>query len=118
MNRITETGARIMVQHLTKSFVAQTPAVESENEWVGRALRLQQQLGRILGVTPSHYSIEELVTTFEELDSVAYGTHPDLVRNNMYTVDNTQALTDHLMARLHQETTDLLATAKFGQQVA
>lgn len=104
-----------MVQHLTKIFVATTPAAESENEWVARALRLQQQLGRILGTTPAHYDIEELVTTFEELDSVEAGTHPELVRNNAGTVDNTQLLTDHLMTRLNQETTALLEHAHFGQ---
>ena len=115
MNTITPSGALIMVQHLTKSFVANTPASETENEWVGRALRLQQQLGRILGVTPSHFDIEELVTTFEELDSVDAGTHPDLVRNTAYTVDNTLALTEHLMNRLNQETTALLEHAHFGK---
>lgn len=118
MNTITPTGALIMVQALTKNFVAQSPAVESPNEWVARALRLQAQLGRILGVTPSHFDIEELVTTFEELDSVDAGTHPDLVRNTAYTVDNTLALTEHLINRLNQETTTLLDHAHFGKVTA
>ena len=115
MNRLTESGARIMATHLTKSFVVNTPAHEAPTAWVQRALLLQQQLGRILGVTPSAADIEELVTTFEELDSVEAGTHPDLARNTAFTVDNTAALTEHLMNRLNQETTDLLEHAHFGQ---
>jgi len=118
MNRITQSGAHIMVQHLTKNFVATTPANELPVEWVTRARGLQQQLGRVLGVTPAAADIEELVTTFEELDSVEAGTHPDLVRNGAGTVDNTQTLVDHLVQRLNQETADLLTTARFGQVAA
>ena len=118
MNRVTETGARIMTQALVRSFVDQSPAAEMENEWVARALRLQQQLGRILGVTPAHYDIEELITTYEEVQSVEAGTHPDIVRNQAYTVDNTLALTEHLMSRLNQETTALLEHAHFGKVTA
>ena len=115
MNRLTESGARIMVTRLCKNFVTDTPADETENEWVARALLLQQQLGRIIGVTPAADDIKELITTLEELESVELGTHQDLVRNSAGTVDNTAALTEHLMNRLNQETTDLLEHAHFGQ---
>jgi hypothetical protein len=118
MNTITETGARIMVQALVRSFVDQTLVEESSNEWVARALRTQQMLGRILGVTPNHHDIEELITSFEELESVDAGTHPDIVRNAAYTVDNTLALTEHLLGRINQETSALLANAGFGKVAA
>jgi phosphoserine phosphatase len=118
VNTITETGARIMVQALVRSFVDQTLLEESSNEWVARALKTQQMLGRILGVTPAHYDIEELVTSFEELQSVEAGTHTDLKRNATYTVDNSLELTEHLLRRINQETTALLTNAGFGKKVA
>ena len=118
MNKITETGASLMVQALVRSFVDATPANESEHAWVARALRLQQSLGRVLGVTPSHHHIEELVTTYEELDSVEAGTHPDMVTDMSGITDNTDLVTDYLMGRVGRETTALLNHAGFGKVAA
>jgi hypothetical protein len=118
MMRITEDGARIMVQQLVRSFVDATPYNEEPNAFVTRALKLQASLGRILGVTPSHYDIEELVTSFEELDSVEHGTHPELVTNLAGTVDNTDLVRDYLVGRIGRETTALLTNAGFGKMVA
>ena len=118
MMRITEDGARIMVQQLVRSFVDATPFNEEPNAFVTRALRLQASLGRILGVTPSHFDIEELICTFEELDSVEHGTHPELVTNLAGTVDNTDLVRDYLNGRIGRETTDLLTNAGFGKMVA
>jgi len=118
VNTITEAGARIMVQHLVRSFVDATEVAESSQEWVLRARRLQDALGRILGVTPTHYDIEELITSFEELDSVETGTHPDLKVNLTLTVNNAPELTDYLLGRVERETTALLTNAGFGKRVA
>lgn len=118
MMRITEDGAQIMVQQLVRSFVDATPYNEEPNAFVTRALKLQASLGRVLGVTPSHYDIEELITTFEELESVEAGTHPELVTNMTGTLDNTELVRDYLTGRIGRETTDLLNNAGFGQQVA
>lgn len=118
MNRITEAGARIMVQGLVRSFVDATPWNEEPGAYVVRARKLQDQLGRIIGVTPTHYDIEELITSYEELESVEQGTHPDLVTNMARTVDNTLEVTEHLLARVNRETTDLLDNAGFGKQAA
>lgn len=118
MNRITETGARIMVQALCRSFVDATPYLEDDLDYVRRERKLQQQLGRILGVTPTAADIIELVTTYEELESVETGTHPDLVTNMARTVDNTLAVTENLLARVNRETSDLLENSGFGKAVA
>jgi hypothetical protein len=107
-----------MVQTLVKSFVDASPAVEGEREWVVRALRLQTSLGRVLGVTPSHTDIEELITSYEELESVETGTHPDLVTNLARTVDNTGIVTDYLLGRIGRETDALLEHAGFGKVAA
>lgn len=118
MNRITDTGARIMVQTLTKSFVDATPAFEEPGAYVIRARRLQDQLGRVLGVTPTHWDVEELITSYEELESVETGTHPELVTNLARTIDNTDVVTDYLLGRIGRETTTLLNNASFGELVA
>ena len=118
MNTITEAGARIMCQHLVRSFVDATEVAESSQEWVVRARRLQDALGRILGVTPTHFDIEELITSFEELDSVEHGTHPDLKVNLTLTVNNAPAVTEALLGRIERETTALLSNAGFGKKVA
>jgi hypothetical protein len=107
-----------MVGHLVRSFVDATPVGESEQEWTARALRLQASLGRVLGVMPSHYDIEELVTTFEELESVEHGTHPELVTDMSGITDNTDLVRDYLLGRVGRETTDLLNNAGFGKQAA
>jgi hypothetical protein len=107
-----------MVGHLVRSFVDATPVEESANEWTARALRLQASLGRVLGVMPSHYYIEELVTTFEELESVEHGTHPELVTDMSGITDNTDLVRDYLLDRVQRETTDLLNNAGFGQVAA
>jgi hypothetical protein len=107
-----------MVRQLVRSFVDATEVEESSNEWVVRALKLQETLGRVLGVTPTAADIEELVTTFEELDSVEYGTHPELVTNMSGTINNMPEVTDYLMGRIDRETTALLRNAGFGMVAA
>jgi hypothetical protein len=116
MNTITEAGARIMVQHLVRSFVDATEVAESSQEWVLRARRLQDALGRILGVTPTHFDIEELITSFEEIESVETGTHPKLEVNQALTVNNAPALTEYLLGRIERETSALLTNAGFGRR--
>jgi hypothetical protein len=116
MNTVTESGARIMVQALVRSFVDATEVAESSQEWIVRARRLQDALGRVLGVTPNHYDIEELITSFEELDSVECGTHPDLAVNLTLTVNNAPAITEALLGRIERETTALLTNAGFGKR--
>jgi len=118
VNRITDTGARIMVQTLTRSFVDATPAFEEPGAYVIRARRLQDQLGRVLGVTPTHWDVEELITSYEELESVETGTHPELVTNLARTIDNTDVVTDYLLGRIGRETTTLLTNAGFGMVAA
>ena len=118
MMTITVEGAQIMVGQLVRSFVDATPYDEAPNAFVARALKLQASLGRILGVMPSHYDIEELVTSYEELDSVEHGTHPELVTNLAGTIDNTDLVRDYLVGRIGRETTDLLNNAGFRKPVA
>ena len=113
MNTITATGAHIMTQALTRAFVKNTPWDEQPAAWVKRSLDLQASIGRIIGATPTVDDITELVTSFEELESVETGTHPDLVRNEARTVDNSLPLTEAILARINQETWTLLNNAGF-----
>jgi hypothetical protein len=116
LNTITESGARIMVQALVRSFVDATLVEESSHEWVVRARKLQDALGRILGTTPAHYDIEELITSYEELDSVEFRTHPELKVNLAGTVDNAPELSDYILRCIERETTALLTNAGFGKR--
>jgi hypothetical protein len=118
MNKVTESGARIMVQALVRSFVDATLVEESSQEWIIRARKLQDALGRVLGVPVHHEDIEELITSFEELESVEYQTHPELVTNLAGTVDNTPEVTDYILGRIERDTTALLVNAGFGKKVA
>jgi len=113
MNTITATGAHIMTQALCRVFVQQTPARENPANWVKRSLALQASIARIIGFTPTSDDITELVTSLEELESVETGTHPDLVRNEARTVDNSLDLTERLMARINTETWTLLNNSGF-----
>lgn len=118
MIKITETGARIMTQALCRSFVDQTPATESPQDWVIRARQLQASIGTITLTAPTADDIQELVTSYEELQSVECGTHPDLQRNHTYTVDNSLDLTEAILTRINDETTELLNNARAGKQAA
>jgi hypothetical protein len=113
MNTITATGAHIMTQALCRVFVQNTPAHENPANWVKRALELQASVARIIGVMPIDTDIEELVTSFEELESIECGTHPDLVRNETRTVDNSLDLTERIVARINTETWTLLNNSGF-----
>lgn len=113
MNTITATGAHIMVQALCRSFVDQTPHDEAGAAWVARALKLQTSIHQITGAKATADDIKELVTSYEELESIETGTHPALVRNEARTVDNTLALTEALMARINAEAWTLLNNSGF-----
>jgi hypothetical protein len=104
-----------MVGQLVRSFVDATPWGEEPGEYVRRELVLQAQLGRILGVTPSAEDIIELITSFEELESVESGTHPELAVNLTLTINNAPQLAEYLYARIERETTALLFNAGFAR---
>ena len=113
MNTITATGAQIMTQALCRSFVKNSPWDESPNAWARRALDLQASIARIIGFTPTSDDIKELVTSFEQLESIECGTHQDLDRNEARTVDNSLDLTERLIARINTETWTLLNNSGF-----
>jgi len=56
--------------------------------------------------------LNQLITDFEELESVECGTHPDLVVNNAGTVDNTLELTERVTRQINDSITELLACAE------
>lgn len=114
MNTITATGAHIMTQALCRSFVKNTPWDEQPGAWVARALDLQESIARIIGFKPTADDIKELVTSYEELESIETGTHPDLDRNEARTIDNTLALTEQLIKRINDETWTLLNNSGFS----
>jgi hypothetical protein len=65
-----------------------------------------------LGARVNGSDLNQLITDFEELESVECGTHPDLVVNNAGTVDNTLELTERVTAQINATITELLTSAE------
>lgn len=118
MSSITETGARLMVQFLCRSFVANTPYPEEDGDYVTRALVLQRTLGGLLGVMPAADDIKELITSFENLESIEAGTYPGVEYNQALTVDNRPDLEDMVLRRIYNETNTLLTNIGFMRAAA
>lgn len=118
MSTITDTGARIMVQVLCRSFVTSTPANEPPAGWVNRALKLQDTLGRLLGVKPSVDDITEIITSFENLESIEAGTYPGVDYNRALTVDTRPNLVDDMIRRIYTDTNTLLDNIGFTEKAA
>jgi hypothetical protein len=118
VNRLTESGARIMVQILCRTFVERTPAWEEPHEYVARQLVLQKGMARLIGAMPTAEDITELITTYEELDSLDAGTHPDIRTNLAATTNNIPDILDFLLQRVERETTELLNNAGYGKAAA
>ena len=112
MKPASEMHARYLVRHYTQRHVAETEARESPAAWIARARRTQAALNAALGVRINGADLNQLITDFEELESVECGTHPDLVVNNARTVDNTGELTDRIQAQINQTITELLTSAE------
>ena len=104
--------ARWLVRHYALRHVAETEWNETPAAWIARARRTQAALNAALGVRINGADLNQLITDFEELESLECGTHPDLVVNNAGTVDNTGELTDRINAQINATITELLTTAE------
>lgn len=109
---ISNMHARWTVRHFAKQHVTESEWDESPAAWIARARRTQAALNAALGVRVNGADLNQLITDFEELESVECGTHPDLVVNNAGTVDNTDWLTDRINAQINATVTGLLAAAE------
>jgi hypothetical protein len=65
-----------------------------------------------LGARINGADLNQLITDFEELESLECGTHPDLTVNRAGTVDNTDELTDRINQQINATITELLAAAE------
>jgi dTDP-4-dehydrorhamnose reductase len=104
--------ARWLVRKYAKQHVAETEWNEPSREWIARARRTQAAMNSALGARVNGADLNQLITDFEELESVECGTHPDLVVNNAGTVDNTLELTERVTAQINATITELLACAE------
>lgn len=109
---VSDMHARWLVRHYAGRHVAETEACETPAAWIARARRTQAAVNAALGVRINGADLNQLITDFEELESVECGTHPDLRVNNAYTVDNTGELTDRIQAQINATVTELLASAE------
>jgi hypothetical protein len=76
---------------------------------VHRANRSCAALTAAIGARVNPIFMDEVLTTFAEIESVECGTHPDLEVNAALTVNNKPDLLDKLNARLTREVAELLA---------
>jgi hypothetical protein len=104
--------ARWLVRHYAKQHVAETLWNEPSREWIARARRTQAAMNAAIGARVNGADLNQLITDFEELESVECGTHPDLVVNNAGTVDNTLDLTERVTKQINDSITELLACAE------
>jgi dTDP-4-dehydrorhamnose reductase len=104
--------ARWLVRHYAKQHVTETLWDEPSREWIARARRTQAAMNAAIGARVNGADLNQLITDFEELESVECGTHPDLVVNNAGTVDNTLELTERVTAQINASITELLACAE------
>lgn len=109
---VSDMHARWLVRHYAKQHVAETPAAETAQVWIARAIRTEASINAALGARINRADLNQLITDFEELESVECGTHQDLVRNAAQTVDNTLGLTEHVTAKINATITELLASAE------
>jgi hypothetical protein len=104
--------ARWLVRHYAKQHVTETEWNETAGAWIARARRTQAAMNAAIGARVNGADLNQLITDFEELESVECGTHPDLVVNNAGTVDNTLELTERVTAQINASITELLACAE------
>lgn len=104
--------ARWLVRHYAQQHVAETEWDEPSKAWIARARRTQAAMNAALGVRVNGADLNQLITDFEELESLECGTHPDLNVNRAGTVDNTQELTDRINAQINATVTELLQSAE------
>jgi hypothetical protein len=104
--------ARWLVRHYAKQHVSETEWNETAGSWIARARRTQAAMNAAIGARVNGADLNQLITDFEELESVECGTHPDLVVNNAGTVDNTLELTERVTAQINASITELLACAE------
>jgi hypothetical protein len=104
--------ARWLVREAAKKHVAETAWDEPSRDWIARAYRTRAELSLALGVEVNGADLNQLITDFEELESLECGTHPDHIVNRAGTVDNTAELTDRINKQINQTITELLAAAE------
>ena len=112
MKPVSDSHARWLVRWYARQHVAETEWNESSGEWIKRARRTQAAMNAALGVRINGADLNQLITDFEELESLECGTHPDLVVNRAGTVDNTQDLADRIHAQINATVTELLQSAE------
>ena len=112
MKPVSDSHARWLVRWYTQRHVAETLWDEPSREWIARARRTQAAMNAAIGARVNGADLNQLITDFEELESVECGTHPDLIVNTAGTVDNTGELADRIQAQINATVTELLQSAE------
>jgi len=100
MNAVSGMHARWLIREIAQRHVAETEWNETSRSWIARARRTQAAMTAAIGAKVNGADLNQLITDYEELESVETGTHQDLTVNRAGTVDNTAELTERINAQI------------------
>lgn len=111
MSTITESQARQIIRYFTGEYAASEPAnitwFDQERAVEALTLRLSWYVGRPLSAT----HIMDVLTTWDELDSLDAGIHEEISLNQAGTIDNRDLLEERLLEKLDTEVSEVLTLA-------
>jgi hypothetical protein len=112
--RVTEEHAREIILSMCRQFIDDEPARgESLLDVERRTTQLEWDLTASIGASIRPDSLEDLLATLGEIQSVECGTHPELDQNAALTINTAPDLTDRLNERLRQDLYLVLQLAAF-----
>lgn len=114
MSNLTEDQAREIVLSMCRQFIEDEPARgESLLDTERRTTQLEWDITASIGAAIRPDSLEDLLTTLAEVQSVECGTHPDVEQNAALTINTAPDVTDRLNERLRQDLYLVLQLAAF-----
>lgn len=114
MGLVTETQARGIVTRMCRKFIEDEPArgeteIETERRTSQLELEISAQIGHLIRPT----SLDDILTTLAEVQSVECGTHLDVDQNQALTINTAPDILDRLESQLREDLYFVLQAAGF-----
>ena len=101
-----------LVREHGRRHIEDTPAVETDHEWIARAIRTEAALNAALGARVNRIHLREVISTLQELHSVHDGTHPDIDQNQTLTINNVPKMLEDIHIAISNQIAELLQSAE------
>lgn len=102
--KVTDAEARQAIAAKCRQFIEDEPARgESFLDTERRTAQLEWDISAAIGASIRPGSLEDVLTTLAEVQSVETGTHPDVVRNAALTTNTAPDVLDRLNNQLREE---------------